>query len=168
MRPWKWKRIAFLLPLLLALAPHARAQVTPKMEIGAAFNVISHLFGDCKGLAGTAAFNVNSWFGVVGDLSGCKDGPSGSRYTALYYLAGPRVSYRRTFTPYAQVLFGGAHLNSRDASALTVGFGVEVKLNDRVGIRLIQPEYLRTRFSTGDREDLRVQTGIVFALGKKP
>jgi opacity protein-like surface antigen len=154
------------------------------MEIAATYAAIPEFFGPtCHGAAGSLSYNVNRWFGVTGEISGCKGrGPSGIGFfgpppertnTWFSYLVGPRVSYRRRFTPYAHVLFGGAHRNT-DASidvfqgnafALTVGVGVDVRISKHIGIRIIQPEYLRSDFGNV-REDLRLQTGIVFALGK--
>ena len=167
--------------LALATASGAMAQETPRVEIAGVYSGTFHVFGPkCHGGGGTVSINLNRWFGLTGDVSGCKVtrfstplgpfAPAGT-ITQLNYLVGPRVSYRSTWTPYFQVLLGGAHVNSNDslilqgnAFALAVGFGLEVKLTDRFGIRLIQPDYLMTRLGSSNREDLRVSTGVVFAL----
>ena len=167
--------------LLLALTGKtAHAQETPKIEIAGTYAGISEVFGaTCHGAAGSVAFNVNSWFGAVGEVSGCKGAESSGFFGSparkwFTYLAGPRVSYRRTFTPYAHILFGGANL-SRESSlsllegnafAMSIGIGVDLRVNDRVSIRLVQPEYLRTDFGGVVREHLRLQTGVVFTLKK--
>jgi len=169
--------------LTLAAARTVMAQETPKIEIAGLYTAIPEFFGPtCHGAAGQVAYNLTRWAGVVGEVSGCKgeDSGGGGFFSSagenkwFTYLAGPRVSYRRLFTPYAHVLVGGAHLSiensvrsvSDTGFALAIGFGVDVKVSQRVSIRLIQPEYLRTDFGGGSREDLRIQMGVVFALKK--
>ena len=44
---------------------------------------------------------------------------------------------------------------------MTIGAGLDIRITDRFAIRLIQPEYLNAA-----REEFRIQTGVVFALGK--
>jgi len=148
------------------------------------------------------AFNLNRYFGLVGDfggfdateleLTGAGAKPSGvnnASGTALTYLAGPRLSFRKydRITPFAQVLFGGIHasavtlsgctgvlctpLPSENALALTAGGGLDFGINRRFAIRAIQAEYLMTRFadlSTGYRQtqnDLRISSGLVLRFG---
>ena len=168
------------------MAQAAFAQETPKVEIAALYQATPEFFGPtCHGAGSSISFNVNDWFSAVGDIGGCKGrgttgffilgfGPTSSTtQTQFTYLVGPRVSYRRTFTPYAQVLFGGIRATTDNpnspirgnSSAMTVGFGIDLRLTQRFRLRLIQPEYLRTRFGGTSHEDLRLQTGVVFAFG---
>jgi opacity protein-like surface antigen len=113
--------------------------------------------------------------------------------TVFTYLLGPRLSYRRydRFTPFAQVLFGGIHasevtlssgctgagctlLPSENSFALTAGGGLDFRLRHHLSLRLVQAEYLMTRFenlntgSTGTQNDLRLSTGLVFRFGGGP
>lgn len=156
------------------------------MEIAATYMSVPELFGPtCHGAAGSFAYNFNRWLGAVGEISGCKgSGPSGipifggsateTTRTWFSYLAGARVSYRRRVTPYAHILLGGAHADTDyalsairgDAFAMAIGIGVDVRVSKHVGIRIIQPEYLRTDFGNFSRVDLRLQTGVVFGFGK--
>ena len=112
---------------------------------------------------------------------------SGSAYT---YLFGPRLSFRNheRFTPFAQVLFGGIHasdvtlssgctgagctvLPAENSFAMTAGGGLDLKVSRHFAIRIIQAEYLMTRFdnsSTGasaSQNDMRLSSGIVLRLG---
>src|SRR5260370_19519448 len=63
---------------------------------------------NCQGFGGSAAGNLNDWFGVVGDFGYCKVTglPSGTSAHAINYLFGPRVTYRSagSFTPFAHVI----------------------------------------------------------------
>jgi hypothetical protein len=110
--------------------------------------------------------------------------------TVFTYLLGPRLSYRKydRITPFAQVLFGGIHasdvelssgcvgagctvLPSENSFALTAGGGLDFRLHHHIALRLIQAEYLMTRFddlatgSTGTQNDMRLSTGLVFRFG---
>jgi hypothetical protein len=114
---------------------------------------------------------------------------SGTVYT---YLFGPRYSFRNhsRVTPFAQVLFGGIHasevtldsnsgctgvgcnpLPAENSFAMTAGGGLDIRLNHHFALRLVQAEYLMTRFedrSTGDsamQNDMRLSSGIVFKFG---
>ena len=49
---------------------------------------------------------------------------------------------------------------------MTIGLGLDLKLTDRVGLRLIQPEYLRAKFDGVVSHHLRLQTGVVIVLKK--
>lgn len=109
--------------------------------------------------------------------------------TVFTYMAGPRLSYRRhdRITPFAQVLFGGIHasdesickncaaiLPAESSFAMTAGGGLDVRLHHRLAIRIVQAEYLMTRFenlstgSTQAQNDVRLSTGIVFRFGGSP
>jgi outer membrane protein OmpA-like peptidoglycan-associated protein/opacity protein-like surface antigen len=112
---------------------------------------------------------------------------SGSVYT---YLGGPRLSYRghERITPFAQILFGGIHasqvtlssgctaagctpLPAENKFAMTAGGGLDIKVRQHFAIRIIQAEYLMTRFddlttgSAATQNDMRLSSGIVFRLG---
>jgi outer membrane protein OmpA-like peptidoglycan-associated protein/opacity protein-like surface antigen len=112
---------------------------------------------------------------------------SGTAYT---YLFGPRLSFRshERITPFAQVLFGGIHasevtldsgctgggctiLPAENSFAMTAGGGLDINVHRHFAIRLIQAEYLMTRFdnsSTGasaSQNDIRLSSGVVFRLG---
>jgi opacity protein-like surface antigen len=98
--------------------------------------------------------------------------------TLSTYLFGPRVSYHRfgRVTPFGEVLFGVAHTgtellgttNSQNAFAMTVGGGIDYRVNSRFSIRPAKVDYLLTRFNefgipnAQTQNNLRVSTGIVF------
>jgi outer membrane protein OmpA-like peptidoglycan-associated protein len=149
-----------------------------------AFNFNRHLglvadfggFDDSKiRLAGTSTSPS-----IVADSSG----------TAYTFLAGPRLSFRGhgRIAPFAQALFGGIHasavtlssgctgtgctpLPAETSFAMTAGGGLDLRVHRHLAIRLIQAEYLMTRFedrSTGNsatQNDMRLSSGIVFRFG---
>lgn len=110
--------------------------------------------------------------------------------TAYSLLFGPRFSYRKhdRFVPFAQVLVGGIQASKVNISgctgtgctplpeqgsfALTAGGGFDIKLQRHVAFRLVQAEYMMTRFAdvtsgvrTG-QNDLRLSSGLVFRFGR--
>jgi len=114
--------------------------------------------------------------------------------TVFTYLFGPRLSYRgNRVTPFAHALFGVAHagevsipgctgfpactaLPSENVFAMALGGGFDVTVHRNVALRVIQAEYLMTRFrdpspgagQTGTRSNLRLSAGIVFRFGGNP
>jgi outer membrane protein OmpA-like peptidoglycan-associated protein len=110
------------------------------------------------------------------------------------YMIGPRLSYRNPrITPFAQALFGVAHagavsisgctgssvcipLPSENAFAMVVGGGFDANLHHWLAIRLIQADYFRTQFKdpssptgpSGQRNNVRLSTGLVFRFGGNP
>src|ERR1035441_6528073 len=117
---------------------------------------------------------------AVGPFNAVMDG------TVFTFLAGPRLSYRRSdrITPFAQVLFGGIRaseetlcptctplLPAETAFAWTAGGGLDVRVHHRLAIRIIQAEYVMTRFenlttgSSAAQNDMRLSSGIVFRFG---
>jgi outer membrane protein OmpA-like peptidoglycan-associated protein len=120
---------------------------------------------------------------AVGPYQAVDDG------TVFTYLVGPRLSLRKhdRITPFVQVLFGGIHaseeslcptctasLPAENSFALTAGGGLDVRLRHRLAIRIIQAEYVMSRFenldtgSTQAQNNVRLSTGIVFRFGGPP
>jgi opacity protein-like surface antigen len=118
---------------------------------------------------------VSPWLGIVGDFGGYHWNGSGVNANAITYLFGPKVAYRANsrFTPFGQVLFGGAHVSgstfsgsaSENAFALAVGGGADWNATPHIGVRLIQAEYLLTKFNDGvnnRQNNARISAGVVF------
>ena len=134
-----------------------------------------------NGGSASAAYNVNNWLSGVADFGGYTNSNilgSGVSGTLSTYLFGPRVSYRHysRVTPFGEVLFGVAHTgssffnanNSQNAFAMTVGGGLDYRINSHWAVRAAKVDYLLTRFNefgssnTQTQNNLRVSTGVVF------
>ncbi len=149
------------------------------------------------------AFNVNRYLGLVADFGAYTNSQmrftgaytstvnvNNANVGALSYLFGPRVSFRHDrITPFAQVLFGGVHANqvtlnactfsctllpAQDAFAMTAGGGLDLRVHHHFAIRIVQAEYLMTRFpsyttgTTATQNDMRLSAGIVLSMGGNP
>ncbi len=167
----------------------------------------SNRIGYLHGGSTSIAYNFNRYLGLVADFAGFDNSrltlftptesqafdSNGSVYS---YMFGPRISYRkyRRFTPYAQALFGGTHassvkisgctgdpsctpLGSDNAFATMFGAGLDIKLSHHIALRLIEGDFLLTRFrdpfsADGDgrewQKNVRLSTGIVFRFGGNP
>src|ERR1035441_1150585 len=157
-----------------------------------------------NGGSASVAFNVNRYLGLVADFGAYTNSEikftgaytstvdvNNSNVAVLTYLFGPRLSFRKydRITPFAQVLFGGVRANqviltgctssctllpAQDAFAMTAGGGLDLRVHRHFAIRIIQAEYLMTRFAsyttgtTGAQNDMRLSAGIVFRFGGNP
>ena len=153
---------------------------------------------NCVGGGGTFAYNFSSLIGIAADLGGCKilannaavgNTIDGNEFT---YLFGPRLTYRSgsKFEPFVEVNFGGTRISvsckstaipcvnatggrtfSTNAFALTAGGGFQIKLSHRFALRLVQAEYLYTRFgnncalagcsNNNSQNSFRLKSGVV-------
>lgn len=177
------RKTLFTSSLILLLSLTAAAQGdTPKAEL---FVGYSYAGDSTHGFDGSVAVNVNEWVGVVADF--------GSQFTDIdgtdsreeirtqTYMFGPQFSVRRNrrVTPFARALFGAARVRTEatelgqtfafaDTSfALAVGGGLDVRVNDRVAVRVIQAEYVRTGFFGETQNKGRISAGVVIRFGKK-
>lgn len=146
----------------------------------------TNTFGGTKSLngwEGSLEGKFVPWVGIVADFSaaygsdnsvslidcpgvGCpiaSSSPTTSvrRYT---YLVGPRVSIPvHRFTPFAQALFGAAHINDQGSSdtsfATAIGGGLDYRLIHGLAWR-IQGDELHTNFFNVGENHFRFSTGI--------
>jgi opacity protein-like surface antigen len=142
--------------------------------------------------------NLNGWeaslegkliphLGIVTDLSGHYGSQSFSTTEIagsanaheLEVLFGPRLSISvGKFTPFAEVMFGAAHVNlggsavssqfdtrsslsnSNTSFASAYGGGIDYKILRIVALR-VEADYVRTQFFSTSQNNLRLSTGIV-------
>jgi len=192
------KKLALLCGAIWVFAGLASAQDSPKVEAFGGYSYVRANQGgeseNFNGGSGSLAYNLTPWLGVVGDFGGYHWSGSGAEAgvdaTVVSYLFGPKISYRRgPITPFAQVLFGGAHLGlsglcgaarvhregepeecslTQNGFAMTLGGGLDWNATPHIGIRLIQAEYLMTRFQGegndggNNQNNARISAGVVF------
>jgi opacity protein-like surface antigen len=183
------RKLLAICVLVLGVSFTAAAQDVPKAEIFGGYSYLRVNPGeddDISGLnahggSGSVAFNATPAVGVVADFGVYRIGnieDSGINANVLSYLFGPKISMRgERVDPFVQALFGGARFSvegeSDNAFAMALGGGLDYRATDNIAIRVIQAEYLMTRFavddsgSAGSQHNARISAGIVFRVGSR-
>lgn len=110
--------------------------------------------------------NFKHVLGITGDFSGVYNShrTSSSVYT---YTIGPVLTARLPVVqPFVHALFGGATISAGgahdNAFAMLVGGGLDIGLRKGIGIRLVQADWLMTKFGSENQDRQgRVSAGIV-------
>jgi outer membrane immunogenic protein len=171
--------------LVLSLAPQAQAQSNLKFEAEADYNYVRSNAppGGCtcfslNGGDASFAFHFDSAFAAVAEISSVHAGNingSGADLTVTSYLFGPRFYWHNhtKFTPFGQVLLGGAHggtslagvSSGANAFAAKIGGGVDYALTHRFSLRPFEANYYLTHFDNGvndHQNNLQLGAGLVF------
>ncbi len=182
------RKVGLLLGMVLLLGLTAAAQDSSKVDLFAGYSYVRATPAtpgapgfNLNGGSASAAYYLTRSFGIVSDFGGYHVSRVGSTPVSgtLYtYLFGPRLAYHGSsrVTPFAQALFGGAHGSasafggsaSGNAFAMSAGGGLDVNASEHIGFRLVQAEYLMSRFREGPssnrstQNNARISTGIVF------
>ena len=174
-----------LLGVILLAASSAKAQETRGFEISGNYQYVRFNPGgggsgiNCQGGSGSGAAYLNASFGVVGEFGACRVTglPSGVTSHEMNYLVGPRAYFHahgRVY-PFVQALFGGERFStgvagagsaSSNAFATALGGGADVTLTRHVSLRALQVDYLYTHFGGASQNNLRLQSGIVWRIGR--
>ncbi|MGA2987149.1 MAG: outer membrane beta-barrel protein [Terriglobia bacterium] len=174
------RRFLLLLPLLV-MPGLALAQETPKVEVfGGYSNLNANMNASSFNLNGvnfSAAENLNSWFGGALDISSHFGTENGLKTNTESVAYGPVFSYRKykSVVPFGHALLGAVrggpeYLNiskPEERFGVYVGGGLDVKISPHVALRLVQADYLMTRFSSARQDNIRLSAGIVLLFGKK-
>lgn len=191
------KHIFFLLTILGLMSAAVMAQDPPKVEVFGGYSYFraggeGEPGTNLNGWHASVAGNFNKVFGVAAEVSGhygkedvtVPGAPPVTvrgDFSAHTFLVGPRFSYRNNdrVTPFAHVLLGGTRAKatgsvgsisaseSDTAFTAAVGGGLDVKLTQNVALRLIQADYVLTRFANDSQSNARVSVGLVFRFGQK-
>jgi len=158
--------------LVLALAVSASAQDYPKAEVFGGYSYLhTSVLGtgfSSNGASGSISVNPSNWVGLVGDFGVYHRSVLGTGVNTVTYLFGPKFAYRHSdkLTPYFHFLLGGAHVSGSGAFALAFGGGFDAKVTPHVAVRLIQADYVLTKFGTNTHQNnARISAGIVFRPG---
>jgi hypothetical protein len=162
------RTFGFILGTLMLTATAAFSQETPKAEFSTSYSYLRLGGGNGinqQGGSVSIAGNLNHWFAIVGDFGAYR----GQGLGTFTFLVGPRFSARNSsgVTPFAQVLFGGAHLGPSDGVtpfAISPGGGLDVKITPNVALRP-QVDYLALRANGQTLNSVRASVGLVFRFG---
>lgn len=152
---------------LISLSAHAQA-ITDKVELFGGYSYLhldSSPAGNLNGWELSGQYKVTNWLGGVADFSGDYGTVAGVNTHFHTFLFGPQVSWPARVSPFAHVLFGGAHLGvpggSDTAFASAIGGGIDTRIAHGLSWRIIQGDYLITRFGSTTQNNARISTGIV-------
>jgi len=162
------RKVALLVGLLflVSLGAGSRASAQDKVELYGGYSYF-HLENSpganiLNGFIFSGEYKFAPWFGAVGEVAA--DYGGGSSVTT--YLVGPQVSFPARVSPFAHFLIGGAHYGltgfNDNSFATSLGFGIDTKIATGFKWRIIEGDYVTTRFGGGLQNDARISTGIVF------
>jgi hypothetical protein len=191
------QRLFFIVALTLVLPIIAQAQESPRAEILGGYsylrlddNDIDDLDQDLNGFNVSTNFTLfRKSFGLKADVSGHFGDTLVSilprtDFRQYLFLFGPQFTLRKSerFTPFVHVMAGFAYTETKNDTlgldltdtgfAFAAGGGVDIKaLSSRLAIRLLQADYVMTRFDdpsgsgSTTSHNLRASTGIVIRVG---
>jgi hypothetical protein len=169
------KRLMIMLAAVVVLAPACLwAQDPPKAEVFGGFSVL-HISDEESvtpvGWQASLAGNINPKMGIVADFGGqYKDGAK-----LHSYMGGLRYNHRtEKVTPFVHAMLGGTRIGDDTGSlngfSLGFGGGLDYTASERINIRIVQFDWMPTRFSEGgvsawSNNVVRFGFGIVFKTG---
>jgi outer membrane protein OmpA-like peptidoglycan-associated protein len=144
-----------------------------------------------NGGIGSITGNVNNWLGLTAEFTGSTIGglPANTDGTFYTYLFGPTFSRRSDrITPFLHSLFGAGHLNvnapptvvpgsflastlHQNAFAMALGGGFDVNLGRRLSWRIVEADYLLTKFTDGQdnrQNNFRASTALILKFRQGP
>jgi len=155
------KKLTLSLLILILVPMHVTAQ---RVEIfgGLQFTHLQPSY-NAFGWNGAVTGNFKHFLGITGDFSGSYK----SSVDFHSYTVGPVLTARLPIVqPFVHALFGGATLTAAGTSttdfAMMVGGGLDLGLRKGIGLRLIQADWLSTRFGGSvNNSQGRASAGIV-------
>jgi hypothetical protein len=188
----RWFAAVVALACVSAGAAHAQqaSGSTPQFEVSGAYSYVHASAANSGGSynlnggSASLAYNFSDRIGAVADVGAYRFSglPSGLDSTMYTYLFGPRFTFRKVsgLTPFAQVLLGGGRLNASSGGlsagengfSMAMGGGLDLPFRRRFALRIIQAEYLLTRFdrvtgASATQNDVRVSAGLVIRFGSR-
>src|SRR5438552_545616 len=158
------KQVIYIILLAGVLCAPALAQ---RVEIfgGAQFEHLQSSY-NAAGWNASLTGNFRHVLGITGDFSGVYNSrhANSSVYT---YTVGPVLTARLPVVqPFVHALFGGSTTKiegvSDNAFAMFLGGGLDIGLRKGIGLRLVQADWLMTKFGGQTQEHQgRVSAGIV-------
>jgi hypothetical protein len=164
------RKLSLLLGLffLISLSAHAQG-ISDKVELFGGYSYMrldSSPQVNLNGWELSGQYKFTNWLGGVADLSGDYGSFAGVNGSVHTFLFGPQISWPSRVSPFAHVLIGGAHFSAggvTDTSfSSAIGGGIDTKIAHGVSWRIIQGDYLLTRFLGSTQNKARISTGIVF------
>ncbi|HWY08672.1 MAG TPA: hypothetical protein VNY24_17550 [Candidatus Acidoferrales bacterium] len=161
------RKIGLLVGILFLASLPAVAQ--DRLEVFGGYSYMRFRPGNDFNLNGweaSAQYKFKDWLGGVADFDGHYGSPSGIGTSVHTFLFGPQVSWPSRVSPFAHVLLGGAHFSAAgfgdSAFSMAIGGGIDTEVKQGISWRIIQGDYLLTRFASQTQNNGRISTGVVF------
>lgn len=161
------RKLCMLLGLVFLVTLTARAQ--DKVELFGGYSYLrldSSPKANLNGWEISGQYKFSGWLGGVADFSGHYGSISGVSTSLHNFLFGPQISWHAPVSPFAHILLGGARSSiagvSDTAFAVAIGAGIDTRVAPALYWRIIQGDYLATRFGGNTQNNVRVSTGVVF------
>jgi opacity protein-like surface antigen len=180
---------ATLLGLALLVAMPLLAQDTKSVaDVSGTYTVTRVTAGGAPeyfhGGNGQLVYNLGDYFGLEGDFGGGHDGDKFFSGNVVTYMGGLRAHTNTRWDLFAEGLLGGAHISltptggktfSSNAFAWKLGGGLDYRVTPMISLRLIQADYLGTKFNAGKngfgknntQNSLQLAVGVVFHFGSR-
>jgi len=163
------RKLLVVAALVLCTSLTAKAQDT-KAEVfgGYSYMRFNPTGGDVNLNGWNASLNYKLFrgVGIVGDFAGDYGSPGGVSGSVHTYMFGPQVSFPARVSPFAHVLFGGAHVNISGATdnsfAMGFGGGIDIHAGHNFAFRVFEIDDVYTRFGGFNQNNARASAGIVF------
>jgi opacity protein-like surface antigen len=143
----------------------AQGTVTPNSEIYVGYQLVNDRVSLRDGASGfnvSGTGYVNEVVGVTGELGA--NFKNGENLSTLMGGVTLKARQSETFQPFVRGLVGAARSSVGPDYGLSfaTGAGLDIKVGDRVSLRLVQADYLQTRLFGGRQDSFRVGAGLVF------
>jgi opacity protein-like surface antigen len=171
--------------LLLLGTASAKAQEDRGFEVSGNYQYVRFNPGNgasginCQGGSGSIGAYLTPRLGLIGEFGGCKVTGLASGVSAheLDYLFGPRLFFptRGRVFPFVETLLGGERFSagvtgvgsaSTNSFAMAAGGGADITLTRHVTFRALQVDYLYTHSGGASQNNVRLQSGIVWRIGR--
>ncbi len=155
------RTIGLLLGILFVASLPAAAQ--DKVEVFGGYTYMRFRPSPDVNLNGWEAsvqYKFRDWIGGVADFDGHYGSIGGVGMSVHSYMFGPQVSLPSRVSPFAHVLLGGAHFSAAgtgdSAFAMAIGAGMDTEIKQGISWRIIQGDYLLTRFGSSTQNNGRI------------
>jgi hypothetical protein len=162
------RKVSFVLGLLFlaSLAVPTRASAQDKIELYGGysyFNLQNAPYGsNLNGFILSGQYKFVPFLGGVAEFGG----DYGGGQSLDTFMFGPQVSFPARVSPFAHFLIGGAHYNApgygETSFATSLGFGIDAKILPAFSWRIVEGDWLTTRFGGTTQNNARISTGIIF------
>jgi hypothetical protein len=160
--------------LVIASIPVMAQDDYPKVEVFGGFSLLNfnpqEMFDERQnayGFQANVAGNLHENFGIEADFGGQYKKIEGYTLSTYEFLFGPRFTFRAEKASFfAHALIGGAHVGIEEYTdnGLAMGFGggVDVNVNDRFAVRVVQFDWIPSKFEgEWSNDTVRFGFGVV-------